>query len=172
MKNMHNFFVEFIKIFCISYAPFCMSADDCFLLKACLRMTSQGECTCMLHSRDEAQTEAWSSDVWQPGAPTRTAMRLAASISWKISLDGSNGSSKSHVKEDCFEPASSLGLDKPRRRLKADAVPTVFKKTVAPVLAATGKWLACEGPEGSQSKKVWRGLMRSEKVLGYIIFNA
>ena len=73
-----------------------------------------------------------------------------------------------HFNEDCFEPdtaiASNLGLDKPRRRLKADAVPTVFKRAAAPVLTATGKRLASEGPgssstdpEGRQSKKVRRG---------------
>ena len=48
----------------------------------------------MLHSRDSTR-EAWSSGVWQPGAPTRTAMGLASSIFQKITLDGSNGSSKS-----------------------------------------------------------------------------
>ena len=79
-----------------------------------------------------------------------------------------------HFNDDCFEPdsaiASSLGLDKPRRRLKADAVPTIFKRAAAPGLGtaatATGKRLACEGPgssseatepDGSQSKKVRKG---------------
>ena len=73
-----------------------------------------------------------------------------------------------HFNDDCFEPdsaiASSLGLDKPRRRLKADALPTIFKRVAAPGLGtatATGKRLASEGPgstdpDGSQSKKVRR----------------
>ena len=75
-----------------------------------------------------------------------------------------------HFTDDCFEPdtaiASSLRLDKPRRRLKADAVPTVFKRA-ASVLSnrqATGKRFACKGPgffstdqDGSQSRKVRRG---------------
>ena len=81
-----------------------------------------------------------------------------------------------HFNEPDTAIASSLGLDKPRRRLKADAVPTVFKRSAAPVLTATGKRLAYEGPgssstdpEGSQSKK--GGLMRSERELGYVIFN-
>ena len=47
--------------------------------------------------------------------------------------------------DDCCEPdyaiASSLGLDKLRRRLTADAVPTIFNTN----------------PDGSQSKKVRRG---------------
>ena len=78
-----------------------------------------------------------------------------------------------HFDEDSFEPdtaiASSLGIDKLRRRLKADAVPTVFKRTKAShgLDRATNasKRLACEGPggssftypDGSQSRKVRRG---------------
>lgn len=74
-----------------------------------------------------------------------------------------------HFDEHSFEPdtaiASSLGIDKLRRRLKADAVPTVFKRTKASHVdraTSASKRLACEGPggsypEGSQSRKMRRG---------------
>ena len=149
-------------------------------------MTSQGECACMLRSRDEEQRSmvkrcvaAGCSNTYSDGVslfhfPKDHARRQQwiKQVQWTRSQwKGPSEHSvlcSDHFNEDCFEPdtaiASSLGLDKPRRRLKADAVPTVFKRVAAPVLAATGKRLACEGPgssstdpEGSQSKKVRRG---------------
>ena len=81
-----------------------------------------------------------------------------------------------HFNEDCFEPdtaiASSLGLDKPRRRLKADAVPTVFKRAAAPLLMLMKVQALPLLILKAASLRKWKGgLMRSERELGYVIFN-
>ena len=127
--------------------------------------------------------------MWQPGALTLTAMELvflfpkdhARWLQWTKQVQQTRAEWKGpsehsalcsdHFTDDCFEPdtaiASSLGLDKPRRSLKADAVPTVFKRA-APSKAsdgrASGKRVTCEGPgssstdlDGSHSRKVRRG---------------
>ena len=78
-----------------------------------------------------------------------------------------------HFTNDCFEPdtaiASSLGIEKPRRRLKVDAVPTIFIRRAASRLGddgseqpSGGKRIASEGPacssteDGSETRKVRR----------------
>ena len=80
-----------------------------------------------------------------------------------------------HFTDDCFEPAaaiaSSLGLAQPRRRLKADAVPTVFVRRASASddsgtgsnerWRGAGKQLSSEGPgcssTGGCSRNVKRG---------------
>ena len=66
-----------------------------------------------------------------------------------------------HFTEDCFEPdtaiAASLGLSKPRRRLKVDAVPTIFHRPVPRASATGGKRVAGEGPSCSEPRKIRRG---------------
>ena len=113
--------------------------------------------------------ETWSSVAWQPGAPTHTGKGLVFLFpkdhtGWLQWIKCSD-----HFNDNCFEPdsatASSLGLNKPQRRLKADTLPTIFKRAVAPrLVTATLPLVSDEGPGSSstdpyssQSKKVRKG---------------
>ena len=132
----------------------------------CSNMYSDGV-SLFLFLKDHARRQQWIKQVQRTRAE------------WKRPSEHSVLCSD-HFTDDCFEPdtaiASSLGLNKPRRRLKADAVPTVFKRA-APVLRSkgsdrgvTGKRLACEGPgssstdpDGSQPRKVRRGAYKKRE---------
>ena len=146
-KNMYIFFV---KLYSPSCASFFMSAEHSHMInfRRVYVWRHKGNAHCKLASYSiwtEAGTEAWSSSAWQPGVPTCTVTGLASSFFWKTTLDGCSGSSKSRAEwkgpsehsvlcsvhftdEPDTAIASSLGLDKPWRRLKVDAVPTVFKR--------------------------------------------